>query len=253
MTNNIWKTFLVLSLMAGSVPQANAQQQTTSSGSTDKFIVGITGGFTSPLGNFAKTAYADNTSGFAGSGGNVGVTATWFVKKNFGISALVSYQHYSYQGIQNLANGFHEAFDVDSASATTKGSNHSMNILVGPYYSLPVSKKFSIDFRLLAGVVDASLAGWDVVLTDAGITHPPLSQNVSTAIAFGLQGGAGLRYSIASHWAVMLNGDYFYSKPDFNIVNVDRNANAGREIYAYHQPIAGVNGNLTVIYLLKYN
>ncbi len=215
-------------------------------------MIGITGGLSSPSGNFIKTDYADNTSGFAGSGSNIGVTATWFIKKNFGISALVSYQQYSFKGIQNMADGFHESFDVDSASATVKGNNHTINILVGPYYSLPIGNKFSIDFRGLVGLANSSLAGWDVVLTDAGITHPPLTQNVSSAATFGMQFGVGFRYKVTDRWAVLLNGDYFYSKPDFTIVNVDRNANAGREIYSYNQPIAGINANLTLAYILKH-
>jgi len=49
---------------------------------------------------------------------------------------------------------------------------------------------------------------------------------------------------------VLVNGDYFYPKPDFIIVNVDRNA--GRENYTYNQPLAGVNANLTLVYILKY-
>jgi len=226
-------------------------QDAKSINKSDNFMIGITGGLSSPSGNFTKTDYADNTSGFAGSGYNIGVTATWFIKKNFGISALVSYHQYSFQGIQNMADGFHESFDVDSASATVKGNNHTVNILVGPYYSLPISNKFSIDFRGLVGLANSSLAGWDVVLTDAGITHPALTQNVSNASAFGMQLGIGFRYKFTDNWAVLLNGDYFYSKPNFTIVNVDRNANAGREIYTYNQPISGLNANLTLAYMLK--
>ncbi|MDR3679735.1 MAG: outer membrane beta-barrel protein [Flavipsychrobacter sp.] len=226
-------------------------QDTKSADSPTKWVIGITGGISSPSGNFTKTDYDNGLSGFAGSGYNMGITSTWFIKKRFGITVLASYHHYSYQGIQNIANGFHEAFDVDSASATTRSSNHSINILVGPAYSLPVSTKFSFDFRVLAGIVDATLAGWDVVLTDANITHPALTQNASHATTFGMQAGAAIKYNITKQWAVLLNGDYFYSKPNFSIVNIDRNANAGREITNYNQSIAGINGNLTLAYYFK--
>lgn len=229
----------------------NTNGQTATSGNiTDNFVIGITSGFTIPTGNFAKTDYNNAASGFAGPGYNIGITGSWQLGKHFGISALVSYQQYSFRGIQNLADGFHESFDVDSASATTRGSNHSVSILAGPYYSMPLSAKLSIDFRVLIGIVNSTLAGWDVVLTDAGITHPPLTQNVSNAVALGGQAGIGVRYKISEHWAVMVNGDYCYSKPDFSVVNLDRLANAGRLINNYNQPIAGMNTNISLLYKL---
>ena len=220
--------------------------------SSARFMAGITGGISVPSGNFTSTDYGNDKAGFAGSGYNLGLTGTWFIERNFGITALLSYHQYSYHGINSMAAGFQDAFDVDSASASQKGTNHSFNILVGPYYSIPLTSKFSIDLRLLGGITNNTLAGYDVVLTDAGITHPPLTQNTATATSFGMQGGVALRYNVSRHWALMLNTDYFYSKPDFTIVNVDRNANAGREITSYNQPIAGVNTNLTLVYLLKH-
>jgi outer membrane protein W len=248
--NKNLKSILFAVTIAGSITNADAQDA-QSSKSSGSIMIGITGGLSSPSGNFTKTDYDNNASGFAGSGSNIGITGTWFFNKSFGISLLCSYHQYSYRGIQNMADGFHESFDVDSASATTRGSNHTVNILVGPYYSLQVSDKFSIDFRALAGLTSASLAGWDVVLTDAGITHPPLTQDVATASTLGMQAGIGFRYNITRQWAVMLNADYFYSQPNFTIVNEDRNANAGREINTYNQPITGLNANITLAYLLK--
>jgi hypothetical protein len=73
---------------------------------------------------------------------------------------------------------------------------------------------------------------------------------MAQAVTFGTQAGVGFRYNINNNWAVLLNGDYFYSKPDFKIDNVDRNANTGREISNYNQPITGINANLTLCYML---
>lgn len=243
---NIFKNMLFTIAASGIMINSNAQNITLA----NNFMVGVTGGISTPMGNFAKTDYDNNASGFAGAGYNLGITGTYFLTRHFGINALVSYSQYSFKGIQHIADGFHESFDVDSSSATTKGSDHSISILVGPYYTVPLSAKLSVHFRLLAGITSSTLAGWDVVLTDAGITHPPLTQNTSSATAFGLQGGIGLHYTIARHWGVMLNGDYFYSKPNFAIENLDRNANAGREISSYNQPLAGINVNITLLYEL---
>lgn len=240
-------TAIIIALISCIIPKLYAQD-IKQSNSIPSFSIGVTGGIASPSGNFTKTNYDDNNSGFAGTGYNAGITGTWHLNKNWGISAMVSYSKYSFKGIQNIADGFHEAFDVDSASATTRNSNHSVSILIGPDYTIPVTNKFFIGIRLLGGIVNTTLAGWDVVLTDASITHPPLTQDAANVSAFGMQGGLRLQYQLNHNWGVALSGDYFYSDPDFKIVNVDRNANAGRELTDYHQPISGINANVSLVY-----
>ena len=254
MKQNLIKIGLVFSVVCVSIVNAIGQKADAPSTKEQfpKIIIGITGGLSSPSGNYTKTDYKDPSSGFAGSGSNIGVIGTWFLNKNFGLSALVSYHSYSFQGIGNISKGFQEDFFTDSANGISKGGHHTVNILVGPYYSLPLSHKFSVDFRLLIGVVDATLAGWDVILTDGGITHPALTQDISHAVTFGTQAGIGLRYNINNSWGIILNGDYFYSKPNFSITNEDRNANVGRKITSYNEAIAGVNANLTLAYMLRH-
>ena len=249
--NKIGLIFSLLTLVVWSA-MAQDKKPVAATDRSGTLMIGITGGLSAPSGNYTKTDYSDPKSGFAGSGTNIGVTGTLFLNKNFGISALISYHHYSFNGLRNLSAGFEKDFFVDSTSGLTNGSNHAVNILVGPYYSLPLSAKFFIDFRLLVGISDATLAGWDMINTDGGITHAAISQKPANAVTFGAQGGIGLRCNIADHWAVMLNGDYFYSKPDFSITNENRNANTGRKITSYNELITGVNANLTLCYLLKH-
>jgi hypothetical protein len=242
--------FSVVTMFVWSAKGQNMRPVTLANQS-GSIIIGITGGLSSPFGNYTKTDYSDPKSGFAGAGTNIGITGTWFLNKNFGISALVSYHQYSFKGLHNLGTGFEKDFFVDSTSALTNGNNHSINIFVGPYYSLPLSAKFSVDFRVLAGISDATLAGWDIINTDGGITHTAITQKPANAVAFGGQAGIGFRYNITNHWAVMLNGDYFYSKPNFSITNEERNANTGRKISSYNEPIACINTNLTFAYVLR--
>jgi len=235
------------------LPYNSIAQETDQTKSTDtKWIFGVTSGLSTPFGNYVKTDYDDPKSGFTKSGSDFGVTATYFLNKNFGISALVSYHKYAFNGVQNMANGLKESFDVDSVYLETNGDNHTLNILVGPYYSLPIGKKLSVDLRVLVGYVNASLEGNNVILTDGGVTDPEFYQKPATASTFGLQAGTALRYNISSSFAVMLNADYFYSKPNFTIDNVNRLNNAGRKIDSYNQPITGINTNITLVYLLKH-
>ena len=118
--------------------------------------------------------------------------------------------------------------------------------MVGPYYSLPFAGKWHLDIRVMAGVVNAKLAGYEVFLEDGEGNQ--ISQKQSTATAFGYQAGLGLRYDIGKHFGLGINADYFGSKPDFKIANENRVNSAGRLLSGYNQAIAGVNTNLTVMY-----
>ncbi|WP_344981376.1 outer membrane beta-barrel protein [Compostibacter hankyongensis] len=211
-----------------------------------KSYIGITGGVSAPSGNFVKGDYDNDKSGFAGTGAAIGLTGVYYFKSGFGIGGLATYNGYGFKGAQQLADGYKEAFDVDSSTVKVDGSNHTLNILVGPYYAFPLGKKLSLDLRVLGGLVNASLAGNKVYLEDN--TDATFGQKKSTASAFGFQAGAGLRYAIAPHLALLLNVDYFSSKPDFKVSNENRPVNAGRLITRYHESISGINGNLGVAY-----
>ena len=216
-----------------------------------KWIIGITGGSSIPFGNFTKTDFTNPDAGFAAAGGNIGLTGTYMLNKHIGISALASYHRYGVKGLQTLADGFKESFALDSTTVDTKGSNYSLNLLIGPIYSFSVGKKknISIDSRILAGFVSAHLAGNQVFFEDQAAST--FSQNTATANTFGLQLGSGARYSVSTHVGVSLNVDYFYSKPDFQISYENRNNNAGRWVKNYNQPINGLNTNLSIVYLLS--
>ena len=149
-----------------------------------------------------------------------------------------------------MVSGTQDAFDVDSASVTVKGSNHSINILAGPYYSVPLTDRLFVDLRLLGGLVMATYAGNDIWLEDSGNLFN-FSQNTAQAATFGFQGGAGIRYNLSQNFGILLNADYFYSRPDFTVENVNRNNNAGRFLTKYNEAIAGVNANISFVYLLK--
>jgi len=225
------------------------QAQEAAANRYTKLYIGITGGISAPQGNFTKTDYSDPASGFAKTGGNIGLTGTYFFTKNWGINALVSYHGYGFHGAQNLADGYKEDFAVDSTTLNVNGSNHSINFLIGPYYSLPVAKKLFVDFRLLGGLSAANLAGNTVQLEDQEAAT--FSQDKATATAFAWQAGAALRYNTSKHFGVLLNVDYFSSKPNFSIENTNRANEAGRKITSYNQPIQGLNVNITLAWLLE--
>ena len=61
-------------------------------------------------------------------------------------------------------------------------------------------------------------------------------------------GGIGLSYNVCRSIAVNLQGNYFYSKPDFFLDNSNRVVKAGRLVNEYYQPLSFLNVSLGVAY-----
>jgi opacity protein-like surface antigen len=208
------------------------------------FSVSINGGIASPMGNFAKGDYADQTSGFAKLGGNFNIIGAFRVHKNFGIAALVGYSQFGYKGSQSLSDGYKEDSGTDSTTLYLKGHNSSFSVLAGPYFSIPAGKKVAVTLRAMGGYVHAHLAGFQIFYEDY-LTNA-MTQEESSAGAFGFQAGAGLQYNIDSKIFIAANADYFYSKPTFNIKYDDFVVNSGRRLSTYSQPVEGINTTLGV-------
>ena len=240
------KKIIIFTMAAASICTLSFAQDKTEDATKAQSFIGITGGYAHAGGNFIKSDYYNNNSGFANpSGMNMGIEGAYFFHKNFGIGGVFSNTSFYTKGKQALADGYKDAFDVDSTTVTDKGKYSTYNFLIGPYFSFPM-KKLSIDLRVVGGLVNASTPEFTTYLEDqTGVTF---SQKSSTANTFGFQAGAGVRYSIIKYLCVKLNADYFYSNPDFKITNENRVINTGRLITEYKQPISGVCLNFGIAY-----
>ena len=248
MKQKLIKICLIIAMSNGLTIFAKGQETTMrlAPKTENDFLIGITSGLSMPVGNYIKTDYNDPKSGFGGSGYNLGLSGTWYFHKNWGVASLISYHSYSFKGLQSIADGIHEAYAIDSATVNVLGSNYAINFLVGPCYQLPVNQKLSFDFRLIGGLINAHIAGYENYIEDQAAST--FSQKASTANTFGYQLGSACRYRISNQFSVFLNLDYFYSKPNFQIEYENRNNNAGRYLTSYNEPITGFNTNLTIAY-----
>ncbi len=203
-----------------------------------RLVISVNGGIASPTGNFSKGDYADEKSGFAKTGYHYNITGVYKLSKNFGIGALVGYSQFGHKGTVSLAEGYKEDSGTDSTTLYTKGQNSSLSILVGPFYSIPVSNKFSIDLRVLGGYVNTTLSGFQIFYED--YTDNALSQKKSSAGSFGVQAGAGVKYAITDKISVKVNADYFSSKPKLTIDYENFVVNSGRRIDTYNEAVSGI-------------
>ncbi len=226
-------------------------------------FISVFGGITSPSGNWTKTAYnvndiggwlttdADNlSSGFAGSGSTFGVEGAWFFSKYFGVGGLVSHNTFNFAGLDALSAGYRSSFDVDQVTTTVNGGYTMWNFMYGIYFKYPVSDKFAVTAKALAGFTSATTPSIAVDVFDGGNDDGVFTQEPSTANSFSYMTGIGVSYKMLANVSVNLQGTYASSQPDFLIDNVNRPSNIGRLITEYNQPLTYMSFSLGAAYML---
>ncbi len=225
-------TLILIACMAtGSLFAQNVTNKT--------FTLSINGGTAIPVGNFSKADYADPKSGYASAGGHFNITGTYYFNKNWGIGVLLGYSQFGHTGSQSLSDGYKEDSGTDSTTFYLNGNNHSLSVLIGPYYRIPAGNKFSVDVRVLGGYMNTHLAGFQVFYED--YTDNAMSQKESSGGGFAFQVGAGVIYQLTKTVAIKANGDYFTSKPKIDIAYDNFVVNSGRRLSSYDQAISGIN------------
>jgi len=196
--------------------------------SSPHLVLSLNGGLGIPAGNYGKSDYDDQKSGFWKTGVHINISAVYYLDKNWGIGILGGYSQFGLSA-QSLADGYKEDSGTDSTTLYKKGNNRNISVLAGPYYRLPVGKKVSVDFRILGGYINTHLASGG---------------------AFGFQAGAGVTYHITDKIGIKANADYFSSKPKINISYDNFIVNSGRRLNTYNESSGGINATLGVAFSL---
>ncbi len=217
----------------------------------------VDGGASLPLGNFGATATAsslmsiqgtvNDVHGWANIGAFGSLDGAWFFSKHFGVGGMFKYGTYGLKKVDSLSQGYEESFDVDT-TRTTPSHYTLWSIMPGLYYNLDITKRLSFSARALVGITHASTPKITCTIEDGGVFDAPIVQYSASKTAVAADLGAGLNYSLSKSLALALRTDYFYTKPDFSIVNAPRLNNAGREIYQYDQPLESINFSLGIAY-----
>jgi hypothetical protein len=220
-----------------------------------KSFIGINIGQSWLGGNVTKNDYKDPTAGFARNPGiSFGLDGAYYFHRFIGVGGVFSFSEYGMHS-DSLAAGTDAAYGTAAGSAKV-GVYKSLNFLVGPYFSLPLTKWLTIDYRVLGGVTNTTSPRLDFSLLDQDDKGNAVSynyfQNKSTAPAFGFQTGVGLRVTVFRGIALTLKGDYFYSKPNFKIEysGIQNVSPALRYINQYNQYFSGFNLSLGIAYTI---
>jgi len=168
-----------------------------------------------PFGNYKD-------SGFANTGINLSLSGEHpFEHSNFGIAYKLDYGFNSINQagflstaqsiIYNATGNPNLTFSVNSI-----GSYSYESALFGFCEMFP-DQNFSIDFRLLAGVMFANVPAVSISVYDYGNMIGTSSQQAASSAALCLDFGVCLRFTITHEIGFIVNFDLMYSNPQFSV------------------------------------
>jgi hypothetical protein len=209
-----------------------------------KSYIGLYGGVTDPLGNYASSDYNNNQSGFAKRSVTFGVDGAFYFHKNWAVGYDVSFQDQgkpTYDDTYNLAQGFTTAYKADFTTATASNRYHNFNILLGPQYSLEYGK-FIVDLRASAGVIKVfSTPAISILLDGVPEQTATFYQNSASALLFGYGASAGLRYKLSNGFFLAFKTNYVSSQ-GVNISNTGQVYSRGR--FVTHIPLSELQATI---------
>ena len=234
-SNNIKRILSLIVLVAFMAVGAKAQV---------KSYFGFFGGVSNPLGDFKSTDYNNNKSGFGKRALTYGLDGAFYFYKNLGIGASITYQdngELNQSDANSLAAGYTNSFGADDATVTANKRYQSVNILLGPQYSIPYGK-FILDIRASAGIVKTFSTPETSILL-SGVTNQTATfyQRSASATVLGYSGTAALRYKLSDNVFLTLRGAYLYSSGP-SVTNQGRTTDIGRIVTK--QPITTINTTL---------
>ncbi len=197
-----------------------------------KSYVGFFGGISIPQGDFAKADYYNNQAGFAKKGLNYGIDGAYYFHKNLGVGGTISYQdngELNQANADSLAAGYTNSYGADGATVTAHNRYQTVNVLVGPQYSIPFGK-FIFDVRASVGFKKVfSTPETSILLTGVTDQTATFYQRSASSIVFAYGGNMALRYKLGDALFLTLRGAYVATSGP-TITNQERTATIGRVV-----------------------
>ncbi len=175
-------------------------------------FVGLRAGLSFPFGKYAATTLGDGS--FTQVGMNVSVDGAWFFKQKFGIGGSV---------------GLH-LNPVDAAALATARLNKDpflnslvirsepwqiITAMVGPWFQLPVSPRFSFSAKLLGGLMYGKTP-YQLYKPEYYLLPDNWAEITSAKdYKFSWQTGVGLVYNLSSCISLVFDADLFYDQLSF--------------------------------------
>lgn len=247
------KKLFVTVLAAGMTTVAFCQKTFILSHQDKKGFFAVSAGASLPVGRFASCSASDDQACMAGNGLAFNLSAGYRVAGPVGLM-IRGEQH---RNSVNTGAMLDALYRNDSDVWTAKADNWSiMTVMAGPYVSIPLSGRFSVDGRLLAGRALAVLPNTSMSGT-FGRTEMSVKTTGSQSSAMAFGGGLSLRYRLGRSTAFNLNADY--SRADFTFRNLTSTAQSNNSVskssnYSSDRTVGvvSVSAGVVVLFGTKY-
>ncbi|GAB2604207.1 outer membrane beta-barrel protein [Spirosoma areae] len=212
------KKLFITVLAAGITTAAFCQKTFILSHQDKKGFFAVSAGASLPVGRFGSCSPVDDQACMAGQGLAVNVSVGYRIAGPVGLMVRGE-QHRNSVNTNAMLNSLYRN---DTDVWTAKADNWSiMTVMAGPYISIPVGGRFSVDARLLAGRALAVLPN-TAMSGNFGRTEMSVKTTGSQSTALALGGGLSLRYRLGRSISLHLNSDY--SRADFTFNNLTSTA-----------------------------
>ena len=248
------KKLFVTVLAAGITTVAFCQKTFILSHQDKKGFFAASAGVSLPVGKFASCSSDDSQACMAGKGLAFNLSAGYRLVGPVGLM-IRGEQHINTVNTSALLK---ELYPAETDVWTAKADNWSTTtVMAGPYLSMPLSGRFSVDARLLAGRAFAALPNTSL---DGNFGRTEMSVKTtgsqSTAMAYG--GGATLRYRLGRITSLQLNADYSQATFIFNNLTSTAISNDKRSessTYSSERVISAVSVSVgvAVLFSTKYH
>jgi hypothetical protein len=220
--------------------------------------VAVSGGLGAPSGNYLGAGCAASGTVYSISAGFPGIISHGGIAFKFddGTNALNKNQF-----LESFSNGI-GLTNMNYSFAGSVNPYTYKTLMTGLYLTYP-AKNFSIDARILGGVMMATVPAMAVNMSDqTNGTSGIFYEGETSAAAFALDFGIQARYRVASKFCVILSADYLHADPSFLLVvsGAALNANGtstgtiiqetGRQTSGADQPFSVFNLSLGVGYTI---
>ena len=247
------KKLFVTVLAAGMTTVAFCQKTFILSHQDKKGFFAASAGASLPVGRFASCSPVDDQASLAGQGFAFNIAAGYRVAGPVGLM-IRGEQH---RNVVNTSAMLDALYRSNTDIWTAKADNWSvMTVMGGPYVSLPVGGRFSVDARLLAGRALAVLPN-TAMAGNFGTTEMSVRTTGAQSTALALGGGMSLRYRLGRSTSFQVNADY--SRADFifnNLTSTATNGSIRSESLPYSSnriiSVVSVSAGIAVLFGTKY-
>ena len=163
------------------------------------------------VGRFGKTDYRNDATGFAKTGFMWDITAGYTLFKRLGVIVMYRSQQ---QPFDNEAYGSERTWFDTEVKATSEPWKLRSG-LAGMYFSQPISKRFSIEPKVLRGITYSKPAAiHEICYAWDRKTYYPEISGPSTR-SFSILVGLNFKYNLSERFYLQASVDYMKSKSNY--------------------------------------